>query len=491
MSSIDLKEGLAANKYLNSKALIDLYAAQFSYDYFKGNNNAVVCIDKELNKSMKKKKQVRKKLGTGSYGTVDSIVFDKQGKVKFSFKRAKYESAKASRDYASSPNVEVLMMIYLNQTFVFPEICPHFVTYIGHNQCKSFMVLMMEQCDTTLENLIERKKNYSLTHNDWDSILFQIVFTLACVQEHNTYYRHNDLKLDNVFINIKSKPVKLYYEWNNVKYSITTRYIVKIADFGMSCIKGTIYHRDILEGGYSYVGITHERHRLYDIHHVMSFVKKYYINNKKLKSRVDTPITYELIDRVTGYKVYKETGLHLMEKEKPSMEKGFPKNLVPLFNQFKTIILPKDAVIYTTVGNKKVTKKFKLKLRSKKDILKTPVIVKDNVIPDSKAIEESVKKYFNRKRNEDTVKKFFKPKKTQPPNLLNYSKTTIKQLIVLEKSGTYYENCTSDKIPNYKVPGRCTKLSSKTGQEILKLHKEYEKLLKHKIPLEKLFNNKV
>ena len=162
---------------------------------------------------------------------------------------------------------------------------------------------------------------------------------------------------------------------------------------------------------------------------------------------------------------------------------------MPLFKQFKTILIPKDAVIYTTVGNKKVTKKFKLKLRSKKDILKRPVIVKDNVIPDSKAIQETVKKYFNRKRNEDTVKRFFKPKKTQPPNLSNYSPTTIRQLIALEKSGTYYDTCTSDKIPNYKVPGRCTKLSSKTGQEILKLHKEYEKLLKYKIPLEKLLKN--
>jgi serine/threonine protein kinase len=491
MQDINLKEGLAANKYLKTKALIDLYALQFSYDYFRGNNKAVVCIDKELNKNIKKQKQTRKKLGSGSYGTVDSIIFDKQGKVKFSFKRAKYENSKATRHYASSPNVEVLMMIYLNQTFVFPDLCPHFVTYIGHNQCKNFMVLMMEQCDTTLENLIERKKNYSLSHNDWDSILFQIVFTLACVQHHNSYYRHNDLKLDNIFINIKSKPVKLYYEWDNVKYSITTRYIVKIADFGMSCMQGTINHRDILGGGYSYVGISQERHRLYDIHHVMAFVKKYYINNKSLKSRVNTPITYELIDRVTRYKVYKETGLHLMEKEKPSMEKGFPKNLVPLFKQFKTILLPKDAVVYSVIGNKKVTKKFKLKLRSKKDILNKPVIVKDNIVPDTKAIEESVKKYFNRKRSEDTIKKFFEPKKTHPPSLSNYSKKIIRQLIALEKSGSYYHSCPSDKIPNYKVPGRCTKLSSKSGQEILKLHKEYKKLLKYKISLEKLFNYKV
>lgn len=488
MQDINLKEGLAANKYLKTKALIDLYALQFSYDYFRGNNKAIVCIDKELNKNIKKQKQRRKNLGSGSYGTVDSIIFDKQGKVKFSFKRAKYENSKATRDYASSPNVEVLMMIYLNQTFVFPDLCPHFVTYIGHNQCKNFMVLMMEQCDTTLENLIERKKNYSLSHNDWDSILFQIVFTLACVQHHNSYYRHNDLKLDNIFINIKSKPVKLYYEWDNLKYSITTRYIVKIADFGMSCMQGIINHRDILGGGYSYVGISQDRHRLYDIHHVMAFVKKYYINNKGLKSRVNTPITYELIDRVTGYKVYKETGLHLMEKEKASMEKGFPKNLVPLFKQFKTIMVPKDAVVYAVIGNKKVTKKFKLKLRSKKDILNKPVIVKDNVVPNTKAIEESVKKYFNRKRSEDTITRIFKPKNIQPPSL---PKATIKQLIALEKSGTYYESCPAGKIPNYKVPGRCTKIDSKTGQDILKLHNEYKKLLKYKIPLEKLFNYKV
>lgn len=484
---IDLKEGLASEKFSNSKPFLDLYASQFSYDHFIGNKSATVCDDKELKRNMKKQKQQRKKLGTGSYGTVDSIVFDKQGKVKFSFKRAKYNRDNKPQDQNSSPNVEVRMAKYLSENFVYPEKCNHFVSYVGHNQCSKFMVLMMEQCDTTIDKLIEsRSKNgwtYSFSHNDWDTILFQLVFTLALLHEHNEDYRHNDLKIDNVFINVLQKPKTLYYLWKNKYYSVITKYIVKIGDFGLSCMKGVIDNKDIKQGGFDYVGITQNRHRLYDIFFFLASIEIwYYKNSSKLKARVHTPMMQRLMDNVLYYKNkvkrYSDK-MHLLEKENAAQQKqGFPENLVPLFTQYVVSSIPSGTHVYPAVKKQKVKLNFKPRTQKPKLMLQTPIIVKNNVLSEKAkiAFAKSVKEYYARKRAEALSSGFS-----------NLSKSMKRELIKLEKSGTYDMQCPDGKIPNYKVPGRCTSIETKIGQYIMKLHREYRQLLKFEKPLEELF----
>ena len=508
---INLKEGLAKDQFSKHAAFIKLYGNQFSYDYFKGNTKAIVCSNTKLNASIKKQNQQRKNLGSGTYGTVDSILFDKEGKVKFSFKRAKYDTHNKPNDQDSSPNVEVRMSKYLSEKFVYPEVCPHFVAYIGHNQCKKDMILMMEQCDTTLYAFVKsktkKKWTYDFDHKDWDCILFQVVVTLAIIQEHNEYYRHNDLKIDNVFLNILDKPITLYYLWDKKYYAVKTRYIVKIADYGLSSMKNVIDNSSVKTGGYDYVGIdkNQSRHKFYDIFFFLASIKAYCFDNSNYKRRINTPTTAMLMDKVLKYKssikVYQDK-MHLLEKEnKKEQQHCFPENLVPLFKQFLIKETPSNVRIYSALSkaqkankdqNKASKNPTKLSFKSKSKFIqkenlmfKEPVIIKNNVVPEKvkKALAKDAKAYFERKKLQQKIK----IKETKETKQINLSKVEKNRLIKLEESGTYKLKCPKGKIPNYKVPGRCTRIDTKTGKEILKLHEEYKKLLKFNLPLKELF----
>jgi hypothetical protein len=511
---INLKEGLASEKFSEHAAFIRLYGNQFSYDYFKGNTKAIVCNNAKLNASIKKQNQQRKNLGSGTYGTVDSILFDKEGKVKFSFKRAKYDTYNKPNDQDSSPNVEVRMSRYLSEKFVYPEICPHFVAYIGHNQCKKDMILMMEQCDTTLYAFVKSKTKkdwtYDFDKKDWDCILFQVVITLAILQDHNKYYRHNDLKIDNVFLNILQKPITLYYLWDNKYYTLKTKYIVKIADYGMSSMKNVIDNSSLQTGGYDYVGIDEHQnsHRLYDIFFFLASIKEYCYRNLNYKKRINTSMTNMLMDKVLKYKSnikLNKDKMHLLEKEnKKEQQDYFPENLVPLFKQFLVKEVPNNVRIYSVLSksqkankdqNEKIKYPTKLSFNSKvkfvqkeKLMLNEPVIIKNNVVPEKvkKALTKDAKKYFERKKLQQKLKTK-EIKEIKETKEINFSKNEKNKLIKLEESGTYNLKCPKGKIPNYKVPGRCTRIDTKTGQEILKLHVEYKGLLKFKMPLKELF----
>ena len=484
---INLDEGLAEDEFKNHRAYGRLGGAGFKFDNFTGNKNAIVCEPNVFSRKLKKDNHSENFLGKGSYGTVNSIVFDQKGVIKFSFKRAKYESGDKPKDQTSPPNVEVRMIKYLSEFFTYPEVCPHFVQYIGHNMClnrNSYMVLMMEQCSLNLEKLIEKKEKFSFYPEDWNSILFQIIFSLAVIQDHNKVFRHSDLKPDNIFINILPSEQTFYYYFDRVYYSIKTKYFVKIADFGMSCMDGVIDNKAIVDGDYKYTGITQKQNRNADLFFFMACMEEYYYKNKKYKQRINTALFEDLLDTIVHYKnKVKRTNSkfegqdnnHLLENENDNKE-AFPKNLVSFFEDF-TIgkkEIPKDAVIYSTIKDHKeinenqkfITIRPVVKLKKSIKLRKKPVIF--------------VEKEFTQDDDQDDVNytkkegKFYTVlKRSKTPTL---SKQDKNHLLKLAKSGATKVKCPKNKIPNYTVKGRCTSLKSKEGQRIERTFKLYEKL---------------
>lgn len=488
---INLDEGLAEEKFKHHRSYGRLGGYGFKFDNFIGNKNALVCDPGVFSRKLKKDKYRENFLGKGSYGTVNSIVFDQKGIIKFSFKRAKYESDDNPKDQQAPPNVEVRMMKYLSEFFTYPEVCPHFVQYIGHNRCLNrspYMVLMMEQCSLNLEKLIENKENkkwkFSFNSEDWNSILFQIIFSLAVLQDHNKDFRHNDLKPDNIFINILPSEQTFYYYFDSIYYSIKTKYFVKIADFGMSCIDGVINNRSIMNGDYKYTGITQKQNRNVDLFFFMSSMEEYYYKNKNYKQRINTELFEELLDTIVHYKnKVKRTNSkfkdqdnnHLLENESDNKD-AFPKNLVSFFEDFeiRKKDIPNDVVIYSTVKNHK-----KINKNQKFIIIKPVVKLKKNIILRKKPVI-IVEKEFTQDDNEDDVNytkkegKFYTVfKRSKIPSLSQQDKN---HLLKLAKSGVAKIKCPKNKIPNYNVKGRCTLLESKEGQRIQRTFKLYEEL---------------
>ena len=449
---INLNEGLAEHNFKSYVVYNKLGGRYFNYNSFTQKNGSIVCNEKLFSQNLEKENLKQYSLGKGSYGVVNSVVFDKEGLIKFSFKRAKYNNKTEMDDQDSSPNVEIRMIKYISEKFVYPAVCPHFVTYIGHISCKSksknqkpYMILMMEQCSTNLERLIEQKSNkqwkYLFTHKDWDSIMFQIIFSLAVLQKNNKKFKHNDLKPDNVFINVLPKQEKFYYYLDGIYYTIETRFVVKIADFGLSCMKDTINNYDMYSGGFEYLGMNQNQNRNSDLFFLFSVIYKYYYAEPKYKKeweRINTTLTQTFMKLIINYKSNIKTydrGAYLGESENDNIS-AIPENLVKYFLKFQTTkeTIPTTVRIYSDLQSServnmsqtylvirafvKLKKNIKI-LEKPKVMLQTPFanIAKEDFIVD----QEQSREYTVLRRKEIKPDYFeykpnTKPQRTFKPN---------------------------------------------------------------------------
>lgn len=75
-------------------------------------------------------------------------------------------------------------------------------------------------------------------------ITFQVLYTIACFERVGL--KHNDLHLNNIFIQNYEEPIQLNYQIGDQIVSFKTTKLVKIIDFDRS----SIYHKDVERNGY-------------------------------------------------------------------------------------------------------------------------------------------------------------------------------------------------------------------------------------------------
>ena len=108
-------------------------------------------------------------------------------------------------------------------------------------------VICMENCETTLDDLILNNK---LTNDEWFSALMQIIMILITYQKVFSF-THNDLHTNNIMYNETSKKFITYY-FNKKTYKVPTfGRIFKIIDFGRSIYKyqGKLFCSDSFQNG--------------------------------------------------------------------------------------------------------------------------------------------------------------------------------------------------------------------------------------------------
>jgi hypothetical protein len=88
-----------------------------------------------------------------------------------------------------------------------------------------------------------------LTDNDIKIIIFQILHTLAVIQDRYPTFRHNNLDLKNIFYYLKEKNNNTYeYELDNITYNIPNIGLdIKITNFDDAIIIGKIDNESIID----------------------------------------------------------------------------------------------------------------------------------------------------------------------------------------------------------------------------------------------------
>jgi hypothetical protein len=157
----------------------------------------------------------------------------------------------------------------------------------------------------------DRHKKFNNSH--WKNFFFQIISVLATIQLKYPYFRHNDLKANNILIQKIVRHTKnIEYNINNKKYRIPNiQYQIKLWDFDFACISGTIKNIKVEEKWTNDLNITNKRNRYYDLHYFFNTFLNFFPNVIKSDE------INEFIDRIVPKK-YRSTD----EKNKIVNKKG-------------------------------------------------------------------------------------------------------------------------------------------------------------------------
>lgn len=148
-----------------------------------------------------------------------------------------------------------------------------FIDNYHKNKFEDFVSILISEWCNGGDLLDYIRKNYqSLTLRHWIIIIFQILFTLALIHEKYPAFRHNDMKPNNILVqltDIKNTEKSRYrYNIGNTKFIIPNINIqIKIWDFDFACIDGIIENSKVNSEWTKKINITKRENKYYDMHY--------------------------------------------------------------------------------------------------------------------------------------------------------------------------------------------------------------------------------
>ena len=118
-----------------------------------------------------------------------------------------------------------------------------------------------------LDYLRKNYKDFKIRH--WRTIFYQILSVLAIIQAKYPGFRHNDLKANNLLINLFDMSKKKYkYIINGQSYIVPNiGFHVKLWDYDFACIPGIVNNSKVEAEWTKKINITPHQNRYYDIHY--------------------------------------------------------------------------------------------------------------------------------------------------------------------------------------------------------------------------------
>jgi hypothetical protein len=177
-----------------------------------------------------------------------------------------------------------------------------------HYDKKYASVLLCEWSNRN--NLMEFIKNNNeigeITKIYWKVFFFQILSTLAIIQEKYPTFRHNSFKANDILLDkIDNMNAFFCYKVAEKKYTVPNiGYQIKLWDFDFACIPGIVDNMKVDEDWANEINITKTPNRYHDIHHFFNtFIVVFY---PKLMSDPNVPKeVVEFINRVVPKKYQK------------------------------------------------------------------------------------------------------------------------------------------------------------------------------------------
>lgn len=157
------------------------------------------------------------------------------------------------------------------------EMYTKFLKRYNKNRFDKFVsVLIVEWCNGG--DLLDYIKcnHKTMTTRIWKIIFLQILLTLAKIHERYPTFRHNDLKANNILVQLSEdfdKNTKGSYKYEFDKYFFVVPNIgisVKLWDFDFASINGKIENNKVNSDWTHEMNITNETNQYYDMHYLFN-----------------------------------------------------------------------------------------------------------------------------------------------------------------------------------------------------------------------------
>jgi serine/threonine protein kinase len=163
-----------------------------------------------------------------------------------------------------------------------------------------------------LDYIRKHYKSFKIRH--WRTIFFQFLSVLAIIQAKYPHFRHNDLKANNVLINLIDMSKKKYkYVINNQIYIVPNiGFQIKLWDFDFACIPGIVNNSKVESDWTKKINITPHQNRYYDVHYFFNtLTRKGFFNEFWTEPEIPQKVR-DFVKRIVPDKY--STGKYVTEK---------------------------------------------------------------------------------------------------------------------------------------------------------------------------------
>lgn len=141
----------------------------------------------------------------------------------------------------------------------------HRLPILSPQQTKHAHVCLMELFAC---NMTSFAKSAYATDATLRCVLFQVIYTLACLQKLFPGFRHNDLSTNNILIRRRRPPTPTRYAFGNIAFEISCPFMAAISDFDFTHVSGhgLLSNERVLSGKYRIIA---DHNPSYDIHFLL------------------------------------------------------------------------------------------------------------------------------------------------------------------------------------------------------------------------------
>jgi hypothetical protein len=226
-----------------------------------------------------------KKLGNGKYATVYSL-------------NGYAIKAIGHKFYNGLPRLdgkfEAKIMTILRNKIVYPMLSPCVVSMHKYTADKGTDSVVLEKMDKTFWRYLQQKTDARVVKG----IILQVLFTLLTIQTVIPGFRHNDIKVDNVLLDVSKRDKDITLRYGKAFWTLPKDIpMAKLADFDYSSITSNCVNPKVGTSHSKSFGCSDASSKIYDIHLFLNSVYSYRAN---LSADITKWLTEQLAPRTRG-----------------------------------------------------------------------------------------------------------------------------------------------------------------------------------------------